>query len=296
MVQPDRPGAKLQRRHESGSRMRLLLGRTVRGAVIGAVGAMASPAGGPVLAPRYAPHQLECARFREVSRSNLETYVGGRARRETLGLDGEWRFRAGPARADSVRLEGWFDTLAVSRRSEEGTLEPETDALIGGRYRGVLSPDGRYRADARPFVPDEVAEVADLSRALDDLLPRLPAGALAVGAVWTDGAGLEIRRLGDSTGADSVARFRRHAQAGDAGGGSAGRQHPAQAPPVDSGRGHVRVAHPCRTAPPRTPHHGGNRRSGGASGEAAGAIASGTAGGVGAAGRGVWGKPSAISR
>lgn len=188
--------------------MRLLLGRTLRGAVIGAVGAATSPVAGPILVPRYAPQQLECARFREVSRSNLETYVGGRARRETLGLDGEWRFRAGPARADSVRLEAWFDTLAVSRRSEEGTLEPETDALIGGRYRGVLSPDGRYRADARPFVPDEVAEVADLSRALDDLLPRLPAGALAVGAVWTDGAGLEIRRLGDSTGADSVARFR----------------------------------------------------------------------------------------
>ena len=187
--------------------MQRLVCRTLVGVLTAIAGVAARPPG-PERVPRYAPPQLECARFRERSRSNLETYVGGRARTETFGLDGQLRFRATPGRADSLHLEAWFDTLSIWRRAPEGALEPETDAVLGGRYRGVLSADGRYRADARPFIPDEVAEVADLSRALDDLLPRLPPRVLAVGATWADGAGLEIRRLGDSSGVDSVYRFR----------------------------------------------------------------------------------------
>jgi hypothetical protein len=157
---------------------------------------------------RYAAEQLDCAHFRETSRGSVETYTAGRARKESLGLDGEWRFRAKPGRADSVQVEAWFDSLSVWRRTAEANLEPDTDPVIGGRFRGVVSHDGRYRADARPFVPDDIAEVADLSRALDDLLPRLPAQSLPIGGTWTDGAGLEIRRLADSTGADSVLQFR----------------------------------------------------------------------------------------
>jgi hypothetical protein len=181
-----------------------------KGTLIGLLIATVAGAGprAPALPLRYVPPQLQCATFSETSRSDLETYVAGRSRRETLGLDGEWSFRASPAQGDSVRIEAWFDTLAVWRRSPEGSLAPETDALIGGRYRGLLSADGRYRAEARPFVPDEIAEVADVSRELDDLLPRLPLQALAPGMTWTDGAGLEIRRLGDSAGTDSILRFR----------------------------------------------------------------------------------------
>ena len=78
------------------------------------------------------------------------------------------------------------------------TLIPDTDGLLGGRFRGVLSPEGRYEPRVRPFVPDAVAEVADLGRVLDDLLPPLPPRALAVGDAWSDGAGLELRRLPDS--------------------------------------------------------------------------------------------------
>jgi hypothetical protein len=159
-------------------------------------------------APRYAAAQLDCAGFRERSRSDLQTYVAGRTRREAVGIDAEWRFRAAPTAGDAVALEAWLDSLSVWRRSEEDSLAPDTDGIIGGRYRGLLSGDGRYRADVRPFVPDPLLEVADLSRALEDLLPRLPPGALAVGETWSDGAGLEIRRLADSAGAPGVERFR----------------------------------------------------------------------------------------
>lgn len=157
---------------------------------------------------RYTAAQLDCAAFRESRRSELRTYVAGRARRESVGLDGEWRFRAAPARADSVRLEGWFDSLAVWRRSEVDSLMPDTDPVIGGRYRGLLGPDGGYRSEARPFVPDPLLEVADLSRALDDLLPRLPPHLPPVGETWSDSSGLEIRRLSDSAAPGPIYRFR----------------------------------------------------------------------------------------
>src|SRR5262245_15706915 len=99
---------------------------------------------------RYAPGQLDCARFQETSRGNVETYTAGRARRESVGLDGEWRFRAQPGRADSVQVEAWFDTLSVWRRSAEANLKPDTDPVIGGRYRGVVSQDGRDRDGTMP--------------------------------------------------------------------------------------------------------------------------------------------------
>lgn len=157
---------------------------------------------------RYTVAQLDCAAFSETRRSEVATYVAGRARREAVGLDGEWRFRAAPAGGDSVHLEGWFDSLAVWRHSEQDSLNPDTDPIIGGRFRGLLSGDGRYRAEARPFVPDPLLEVADLARSLDDLLPRLPPRLPAVGETWADGTGLEIRRLADSAGAGPVYRFR----------------------------------------------------------------------------------------
>ncbi len=159
-------------------------------------------------AVRYIAAQLDCAAFNETRRSEVATYVAGRARREAVGLDGEWRFRAAPADGDSVHLEGWFDSLAVWRHSEQDSLNPDTDPIIGGRFRGLLSSDGRYRAEARPFVPDPLLEVADLARSLDDLLPRLPPRLPAVGETWADGTGLEIRRLADSAGAGPVYRFR----------------------------------------------------------------------------------------
>jgi hypothetical protein len=86
----------------------------------------------------------------------------------------------------------------VWRRSAEATLRPDTDGLLGGRYRGSLSPDGTYSRKAVPFIPDEVAEVAGMATALDDLFPPLPPHPLHSGEVWTDSAGVTIRRLADS--------------------------------------------------------------------------------------------------
>src|ERR1700741_962526 len=198
--------AKLSRRGSLGRRAPAIVTLSV---ALGLVPASARPLSGRDGQPlRYAAAQLECARFRESSRSEGTTYVAGHTRRGTVGLDGEWRFRAAPASGDSVHLEGWLDTLALWRRAEQDSLEPDTDGIIGGRYRGLLSPGGRYRRETAPVVPDPLLEVANLARALDDLFPRLPPRLPAVGATWSDGAGLEIRRLSDSSGSEPIYRFR----------------------------------------------------------------------------------------
>jgi hypothetical protein len=171
-------------------------------------GASAAAAQAPAGAPaefRYTPEQWRCVSLHERSRAVLEAETGLRRRRETLTRDGLWRLRGLPVPA-GISVEAWYDSLTVSRTSPEGVLAPDTDGLLGGRYRGTLSPAGHYTADARPFVPDEVAEVSDLGAALDDLLPPLPPSALAVGEQWRDGSGLELTRLPDSLAGGRLVR------------------------------------------------------------------------------------------
>jgi hypothetical protein len=154
-------------------------------------------ASGQDIAPAYRAHQLSCARFLEVSESTILTESGARTRRQTSTRRGTWQFRAEPTDT-AIRLEGWLDSLTITRRSEETSISPDTDGLLGGRYRGRLSPTGLYTPEVRPFVPDEVAEVAGMATALDDFFPRLPPRSLGEGAVWTDSLGLTIKRLPDS--------------------------------------------------------------------------------------------------
>lgn len=146
----------------------------------------------------YAPQQLQCARFLETAESAIRTESGGRTRQQTSERRAYWQFRA--RRSDgATALEAWLDSLALVRRSPKTAISPDTDGLLGGRYRGVLGARGAYTSQERPFVPDEVAEVADMARALDDFFPRLPPRQLEIGMSWTDSAGLTIRRLPDSS-------------------------------------------------------------------------------------------------
>jgi len=191
------------KRTSAASALRLTLGVVAAAAL-----APPHPAAGQALAPpttefRYTPSQLACATFQERSRGRLEAQTGTRQRRETLRRDAVWRVRARPA-SDAISVEAWYDSLALTRESPEGTLRPDTDGLLGGRYRGTLTPAGDYTAQARPFVPDEVAEVAELGGAMEDLLPRLPPAALAVGERWANSTGLELRRLADSAAGRQV--------------------------------------------------------------------------------------------
>src|SRR5215212_7120894 len=146
---------------------------------------------------RYDSKQLDCAQFLESAESHIVTQSGGRDQEQRSGRRGVWRFRAQSASED-VALEGWLDSLTLWRRSAETNIRPDTDGLIGGRYRGLLTRSGIYSSRVQPFIPDEVAEVAGMATALDDFFPRVPPVRLRVGQVWHDSLGLAIKRLPDS--------------------------------------------------------------------------------------------------
>jgi hypothetical protein len=159
--------------------------------------------------PRYTAAQLVCARYLERAESDIRGEAGGRPHNETAGRVGRWIVRAAPAADGALGIEAWFDSLALWRRAGADVHSPGTDGVIGGRYRGRLSADGRYTPSARPFIPDDVAEYADLRDAFGDLLPQLPPERLAPGSAWHDDAGLSIERLGDSvSGSGTIERYR----------------------------------------------------------------------------------------
>ena len=147
--------------------------------------------------PAYSAGQLHCARYAETSRSEIETQTARGSLKAQADRDGIWSLRARDS-GGVVVLEAWYDSLSLRRRTAESEVTADTDGLIGGRYRGLLGKSGSYLELATPFVPDDVAEVADLSGAARDLLPPLPPGPLRLGESWS-GSGIELSRLPDTT-------------------------------------------------------------------------------------------------
>lgn len=157
--------------------------------------------------PRYAAADLACAVFKEQVRSTIRSRSGRAETGDRAGRDGLLVVRSVDS-AGMLLVEAWYDSLAVWRETAAGTEHADTDGFVGGRYRGRLQPDGRFEAVVHPFVPDQLATLADLRRALDDFFPPLPPAPLARGSVWT-GPALEIRRLDDAhQGGVAVERFR----------------------------------------------------------------------------------------
>ncbi|HSE66445.1 MAG TPA: hypothetical protein VLB12_05645, partial [Gemmatimonadales bacterium] len=99
--------------------------------------------------------------------------------------------------AGGMLIESWFDSLMVWRAEPTGKRWVDTDGVIGGRFLGLLYPGGRYfRIDA-PFVPGEIAEITNLTAALDDWFPPVPGALLDVGQRWQDSTGWIISRQSD---------------------------------------------------------------------------------------------------
>jgi hypothetical protein len=152
---------------------------------------------GEAVVLRYTASQLNCSRFLEDSKSRILTEAGRREQQQTTGRRSVWRFKAAPESA-GIALEGWLDSLALWRQLSTSVVRPDADGLVGGRYHGLLTPVGEYHSRKVPFVPAEVAELADMGTAPNDLLPRLPDQPLRPGQAWTDSAGVTVRRLADS--------------------------------------------------------------------------------------------------
>ena len=140
-------------------------------AVLPVVGGQPGPA-------RYTAEQLACVTYLEEVRTDIRSAVGTVVREERAGRDGVLVLRA--AGTDSLlELTAWYDSLVVWREGPEGRTAPDAEGLLGGRWRGTLHHTGRYASTAVPFIPDEIAEIAELRGLLDDFLPLLPDSALA---------------------------------------------------------------------------------------------------------------------
>jgi len=159
-------------------------------------------------APRYEATWLEGARLHQVIRSDIRTQTGGKTSVEQTGRDGWLEFTA--AAADSgIALVGWFDSLSIWRVAGGERYAPDTDGLVGGRYRGVLTPLGRYSAEDTPFIPDPLAELAELGGVVGDLFPPFPSGELSPGGSAHLAGGWTISRRTDSaTAAGPLQRYR----------------------------------------------------------------------------------------
>ena len=147
--------------------------------------------GGPA---RYTEARIGCATFRETVETEIRTAVGGSAREERAGRAGLLLLRA-TAGDSGLEVLAWFDSLSVWREGPEGRSVPDTEGLLGGRWRGLLDVRGRYTGRVVPFIPDEVAGVADLRGILEDFFPVLPDSALGDGGTWR----WSSRTSGDST-------------------------------------------------------------------------------------------------
>lgn len=167
------------------------------------------PAALPAQAPiRYQPEQFTCARYQEDIRSEIELQARRERSHESAGRRGILVVR-GRVGDSIILLEAWFDSLALWREGAGERISPDTDGLVGGRYRGELTPTGGIVTHVLPFFPDEVQAVADLTGALEQLLPPLPPVGLTPGGAWRDSVGTVILRMRDGViGGRLVQRYR----------------------------------------------------------------------------------------
>lgn len=160
------------------------------------------------LPPSYQVAQLACVAFLE----QVKTAVDARRAMESWKESGQRTGRLIVTTTPNDRgigFEAWYDSLVISYDGREGPVRPDTDGLIGGRWRGIMAPHGEALLEERPFMPPEVHSVSDLSDALLDFFPPLPTAALRPGSTWTDSLGLEIERLRDSAASgETVERYR----------------------------------------------------------------------------------------
>jgi hypothetical protein len=156
---------------------------------------------------RYSIQSLGCAAFLEQVRTQIRSQTGSVVREERAGRDGILVIHA--VRADSgLLVEAWYDSLTVWREGPEGRITPETDGLLGGRWRGRLREDGRYWGGETPFIPDDIGEIAELRGLMDDFLPRLPGRPLGAGEryAWTRHSASDTTALPRDTVAVPVRR------------------------------------------------------------------------------------------
>ncbi|MGH7592512.1 MAG: hypothetical protein ACRELE_01465 [Gemmatimonadales bacterium] len=140
------------------------------------------------------PLNLSGATFLEQVHSDVITQSGRAERHRTIDRSARYTtMKHGDTllvSADSIRLDETADGV---RRAVD------VDAVIGGRWTLMIDPRGATSVMEAPFVPGDVADVSDLSLAMDDFFPLVPP-PLQPGVRSADSLRRVWRRLADSAG------------------------------------------------------------------------------------------------
>ncbi len=92
---------------------------------------------------------------------------------------------------------GLVDTLAVWREGAGGRLTPETDGVIGGRFRGLLTRQGGFAATDAPFVPDDLAQCRRAGQRARRSPAAIASGGAPAGRSTRDDFGTAFLRVPD---------------------------------------------------------------------------------------------------
>jgi hypothetical protein len=101
------------------------------------------------------------------------------------------------ARSDTLVVTA--DTLALRETADGAQRVIDVDAVIGGRWKLVLSARGDATVLTQPFVPGEIGDVSDIAIAMHDFFPPAPA-VLAAGKHGIEAPERPWRRMADSAG------------------------------------------------------------------------------------------------
>lgn len=154
---------------------------------------------GILLAPGYPIAVLDGARFDETIRTEALTRAGSAELRRLVARESHFGVTL---HGDTVVVSA--DSVTLTEVADGRSRTIDTDGFVGGRFRLRLDSTGAATLWQRPFIPDGMADVSDLSRAMDDFFPPLPP-TMALGADTSDAAGRHWHRLADSSGSQ---RFR----------------------------------------------------------------------------------------
>jgi len=142
----------------------------------------------------YSPARLDRAVFAESVHSSITTQSGAAELHRIVTRTAQYSVMA---RADSLVVTA--DTVSLSEEANGVPRNIDVDAVIGARWRFVLSPSGAVDVSDAPVVPRSIADVSDIGTAMEDFFPPAPPRLGAKGST-TDTAGRKWQRLADSAG------------------------------------------------------------------------------------------------
>ncbi len=146
------------------------------------------------LTAQYTAEHLVGTRFVERVQSEIVTQAGAAERHRSVVRTAGFTITA---RGDTLMVTTDTVALTESVSGERATID--VDAVIGARWKLLLSSRGAATIIDRPFVPPAVSDVSDIGTAMDDFFPP-PPPTLAAGGATTDNAGRMWRRFADSSG------------------------------------------------------------------------------------------------